>query len=280
MSKKTYSITDDQKKRFASTYLLNYIINKPKSFSVLLEDNDVDLEEILEYMMLNELIKIEDKKNIYIPTEKGRDALVNFTNRYYDFLKNFDIFCAVDLGEGVFAFEEILNYKDNEAGWNKYLAKDYWEDLRIAVAEFKKLDPVEIVFMSSINERTYGKSDSGWQFDLLLGTVWDDIADICNNALKADDLSYEDDEGFVDGKEVLQDVISQAAELNLELMKQADEIDAEEEANMIYDDDDDDDDDDEYVDRVVVETIHDDVYYGYRDPFYISPIWLVPIFLF
>ena len=39
-----YSVTEEQKKRFAGIYLLEYIINTPHAFSVFLDDNDQDLE--------------------------------------------------------------------------------------------------------------------------------------------------------------------------------------------------------------------------------------------
>ncbi|MCP4579785.1 MAG: response regulator [Deltaproteobacteria bacterium] len=59
------------------------------------------------------------------------------------------------------------------------------------MAEFKKLDPVEIVFMSFLNEDRFGRDETGWQFDLLLGNIWDEILHICNTAIRLEDLGYE-----------------------------------------------------------------------------------------
>jgi len=278
-AKKKYSVSEEQKKQFASIYLLNFMINTPKSIPVMLDGNDADLEPVLEYLMMKELIEIKNDDK-YVPTENGREALVKFSKKYHDFLRNFDVYCAVDLQEGFFAFEDIIEYSDDPKGWNEYLIDDKWEDLRITVAEYKKLDPVEIVFMSFLNEGNFGRNEEGWQFDLLLGNVWDEIIDICNSALKIDDLGFEDDEGAVSGEDVLQDIMAQAAELVIELIKEAEEKDAENEKEQFCNDDSIDPDDEYYVEEVIVEEIDDDIYYGYRDPFYISPVWLVPIFLF
>ena len=271
-----YEITEEQKKQFASTYLLNYMINTPKTFPVFLEGNSEDLEPVLEYLMQQKCIEIKDKKQ-YIPTKKGREVLVQFRKRYQDFLKNFDIFCAVDLEEGVFAFEDYLDYIEKPQQWEIYLQEERWEDLRVAVAKLKGLNPVEIVFMSFLNEGRYGKTESGWEFDLLLGSIWDEIAEICENALKIDDLAFEDEEGFVSGEDVLQDIMAQAAELNIELAKEAEEMDTKALAEEIeyYEDE---PDDDYYVEEVIVEDVSYDTYYGYRDPFYVSPIWLILLF--
>ncbi len=273
-----FTITDKQKKQFAAAYLLNYMINTPKSFPVYLEGNEQDLEGLLEFMLDQGYVEIKNSEK-YVPTEKGREVLVRFSKRYQDFLKNFDIFCAVDLEEGEFAFASMFDYIEDRGKWQKFLHQERWEDLRIAAALFKKLDPVEIVFMSFLNEGKYGHTKNGWEFDLLLGSVWDEIIEICNNALLVEDLGYEDDEGEVSGEEVMEDILAQGAELNRELIEKAAEYDEEDEELFDEDDYDDDADDEHYVETVVVERVGYDVYDAYYDPFYVSPVWLVPLFL-
>ena len=54
-----YSITDERKKQFAGIYVLDFMINKPHSFSIFLDGNDQDLEPVLEWLMAREYIKIE-----------------------------------------------------------------------------------------------------------------------------------------------------------------------------------------------------------------------------
>lgn len=206
-----YTVSDLQKQQFAGIYLLEYMINAPKVFQLLLEDGEEDLESILEWLLVRDLIEIKDQER-YAPTQKGRKALERFMARYSDFLSFFDVFCAVDLQEGEFAFASYFELT-SPGEWKNFLADERWEDLRIAVAAYKGIDPIEIVFMSFLNEGRFGRSATGWEFDLLLGSVWNEILNICNSALHAAQLGYEDDEGAVPGESVLQDVIEQGLNL-------------------------------------------------------------------
>ena len=267
----SYSISEEKKKQFAGLYLLERMINKPEVFDILLENNDADLEPILEYLLAKSLIRIE-KEKLYVPSEQGRETIVKFTQKYQDFLRNFDIFCAVDLGEGRFAFEEYFELKDGE--WSDYLNQDIWEDLRVAVAEFKGVDLVEIVFMSFIHEERFGFDEkSGWQFDLLLGSVWDEILNICNSALTIKDLAYLDGDTEVSGEDVIKDVITQGAKLNHHLWQREDYF------QNRYDNNDDSNHPDRYVDPVHGDPQNDVVYQCYYNPFYISPVWGLLLFV-
>ncbi len=274
---KTYSIGEEQRKQFAGAYLLEKMINERLSIPIFLDDNDQDLEPVLEYLMAKGYTEIEDNKK-YIHTEKGREVLSRFLQRYHDYLRHFDIYNAVDLGEGKFAFADYFEFdhleSTGEGEWRRYLNEDRWEDLRVAVAGFKKLDPVEIVFMSFLNEKRFGETAEGWQFDLLLGSVWDEILEICSSALTADDLGYEAEDGEkVSGETVMKDIISQGAELGLELRKKEEELyggageDVEEE-----------DEEEEIVERVIVEEETYEVYESYYDPYYVSPCWGAVVF--
>ncbi|MBN1969131.1 MAG: hypothetical protein JXR48_08015 [Candidatus Delongbacteria bacterium] len=270
-----YKVSDERRKKFASLYMLNYMINTPKAIPVLLEGNDQDLEAILEFMMVKNLVEIKDQK--YVPTEKGRDQLVRFMKRYQDYLKNFDVFCAVDLNEGEFAFQYIDEYDDDYDAWAEFLEEERWEDLRIAVAEYKKIDPVEIVFMSFINEGYYGKTDEGWQFDLLLGSIWDEITEVCETSLHVDDLGWEDDDGEVTGEEVMKDILAQGADLNNKIREEAEKIDEAVGVERFADDD---PDSKRYVEEVEIEPVRVEIYESYYSPGYVNPIWLAPLFLF
>lgn len=266
---KNFSITEEEKKQFASAYLLEIMINTPRTFPLWLEGNDKDLEQVLEYMMTHDTVEI--KNNRYVPSAKGRKILTNFTKRYTDFLKIYDVFCAVDLNSGDFAFEAWFDIED-DAVWDEYLGEERWEDLRLSVADFKDLNPVEIVFMSFLNEKRFGDRGEGWQFDLLLGSIWDDILEIANSALMTDDLGYEDDDGHqVTGDAVIEDVIAQGSELVLSIREQEAEEgayvppppppDPHRESTR-------------YVSRVDQEPISMDIYQHYsRDPRYVNPVW-------
>ena len=268
-----YTISEEQKKQFAGIYVLEYMINKPHYFSIMLSGDDQDLESILEWLLVKEYVAIR-KNDDYIPTEKGREALTRFLSRYSEFLNVFDIYCAVDLEVGEFAFSSYFDFEGDES-WRQFLAADRWDDLRIAVAEYKKIDPIEIVFMSFIREDRFGKDEVGWQFDLLLGSVWDEILEICNTAIHWDQLGYEDEQGVVSAKEVAGDIVIQGAEIMLELHKK--EADLAPKYLNQYEDEDEDESEStngEVVEKVVIEEHSTEYYGGYMDPFYISPIWL------
>jgi hypothetical protein len=266
---KTFSITEEEKKQFASAYLLEIMINTPRTFPLWLEGNDKDLEKVLEFMMTHDTVEI--KNNRYAPSAKGRKVLTNFTQRYTDFLKIYDVFCAVDLDSGEFAFEAWFEIEDDTV-WDNYLGEERWEDLRLAVADYKELNPVEIVFMSFLNEKRFGNRGEGWQFDLLLGSIWDEILEIANSALMTDDLGYEDDDGNpVSGEAVIEDVIAQGSDLVLSIHEQ----EAEEGAYTPpppppdpYREN------HRYVDRVDQQPLASDIYHQYsRDPRYVNPVW-------
>lgn len=210
-----YSVSEAQKSQFAAIYLLEYMINAPKLFALMLEREEEDLEPILEWLLVRDLIQIKDEAR-YTPTEKGREALKRFMKRYSDFLTFFDVFSAVDLEEGSFAFADYFDY-DDQSQWFRNLNQDRWEDLRIAVAAYKGIDPVEIVFMSFVNEGRFGRNETGWAFDLLLGSVWDEILEICNSAISVEQLSWESDDGPVPGEDVIQDILTQGLALVQEL---------------------------------------------------------------
>lgn len=212
-----HTLDDTQKMQFAGIYLLEYMINHPRRFAVLLQNEEEDLEPILEWLLVREYIEIKDDSS-YLANDKGRTALTRFMARYADFLNIYDIYCAVDLGSGEFAFASYFDYPDRST-WKKFLAEERWEDLRVAVAKFDDIDPIEIVFMSYLSENRFGRNQIGWQFDLLLGSVWDEILEICNNAVRLDQLGYEDAEGRVSGESVMQDIVTQATELLIQLKR-------------------------------------------------------------
>lgn len=274
----TYSVSPEQCLAFASAYLLEKMVNTPTTFPVLLDRDNAHLEEILTFMMVRDYVDIQDQAR-YVPTPKGREVVRRFQNRYQDFLRNFDIYCAVDLGMGEFAFACYWDFED-EAEWRDHLDDDRWEDLRVAVAEFKNLDPVEMVFMSFLHEGRFGFTQDGWQFDLLLGSVWDDIVKICNTALKVEDLAYEDDSGgFISGEDVITDVITQGAEMNMDLWK-VESRRAQALGDEAFERRFGGADQPEVVEKVGVEEIPEAVYVGYaRDPLYVNPVWLAVLFL-
>ena len=271
MGKKVYALNDEQKKQFAGAYLLKVMINASRSFPVLLEGNEQDLEPLLEWLLMKEYIEIRNQES-YVPNEKGREVLKRFLARYTEYLKVFDIYCAVDLQAGEFAFASYLDFEDN-AVWKNFLDDDRWADLRLAVAEFKKLDPVEIAFMSFLNEDRFGRDETGWQFDLLLGSIWDEILHICNTAIRWEELGYEDEQGSVRAEDVITDIIKLGSALMIKLLEKEQALRKEQPEES--EEEDDDNGGDHVVEKVAVEEQPIDYYRSYYDPFYVSPLWLL-----
>jgi len=271
MENKNYMLSDEQKKQFAGVYLLNVMINTPRSFSVLLEGNDQDLLPVLEWLMMKGYIEIQNKEK-YVPNQKGREVLKRFLARYTEYLNVFDIYCAVDLEAGEFAFARYFDFEEDSA-WQKFLDDNRWDDLRLAVAEFKKINPVEIVFMSFLKEDRFGRDETGWQFDLLLGSIWDEILHICNTAIPLEALGYEDDQGCVSAEDVITDIIRQGAEIMTKLLEKEGAL--RKEQIVEKEEPDDLNEEDPVIERVAVENHPPEYYYPYHDPFYISPVWMM-----
>lgn len=215
-------ISEEQKLRFAGLYLLEYMINHPQIFAMWLEKDDTELEPILEWLLVQGWIEIRAEKE-YVPNQAGRQVIEKFLNRYAKFVYFFDVFSAVDLGAGEFAFSRFFDFADQEP-WLAYLGEERFEDLRVAVAEYLDIDAVEIVFMSFIREDRFGRDASGWQFDLLLGTVWDDIVTICNSALDVSELGYDHDGSHIHGEQVMSDILTQGAAILGDLHRDADKF--------------------------------------------------------
>ena len=203
-----YRLDEKQRHHYARLYLLDYMIQEEARISILLDEKNEDLEPILDELMARELIEI-DQKQFYCVSREGKALHHNFLKRYRENMAISDIFCAVDLSSGEFAFSFYDDYP-KKPDWDAFLAAPRWDDLRIAVAEYLKNDPIELVFMSFINEKRFGRNAEGnWQFDLLLGSVWDEILEVCNRSLHWPDLGYEDEEGKVEAEAVIEDIIAQ-----------------------------------------------------------------------
>jgi len=258
-----YNLLEKDRVNFISLVLLNEIIQFQHYFDTQLTGEDIFLGRNLEILRNNGFLTVSNGK--FIPTSKGRDELSRLYDKYYEYLKVFDIFCAVDLERGEFAFSSINN-DSSEDDWFKFLNNERFSDVRVAVADFKGLNPIEIVFMSFLNENRFDCGVQGWQKALTDNAVWDEIVDICNTAI---DVDYLKENG------VLEDVIKQGTELALDLIKLSEESQkvgeevVTEEVTEV----------EEYVDVVEMPVYGYDYFEPYYDPYYISPIWLVPLVL-
>ncbi len=261
MGYKHFTISDSQRKEYASGFLLDLMINKGYQYSVVLEDADKDLERLFVYMMSKDYLTL-DKKNNYTHTLKGMEKLENLKKRYEEYLAHFDLFCAVDLEAGEFAFEKIFELEDEE--WELYINDERFVDLRISVAWFKKINPSDFVFLSFLKEGQFDVSNSGWQFDILSGLIWEQIEEIIDTAIQIEELEYmNEDENTISGMQVIEDVIRQGAQLSDKLYHEEEHLKHEsgEFPNDYYDAG--------HGDYVVT------TYENYYDPFYINPIWFI-----
>lgn len=261
-----YELLEKDKNRFISLVLLNEIINQQVYPPINVTGEDIYLDHHLKVMLAKGLLETKDAA--YVPTELGHTELQTFYAKYSEYLKLFDIFCAVDLESGTFAFEEINNPAFDDDRWFDYLANERFSDVRVAVAEFKGIDPIEIVFMSFLTEGRFEVGVERWQHNLTGNDVWNEMIDICNTAITKE---YLDQDG------VLENVVKQGAKIAIRLIKEVEEAEApEEEAfeEIVTEEV-----TEEYVEVVDMPSYGYDYYDPYYDPYYISPIWLVPILL-
>ena len=248
-----YELKPEKKFQFIMAFILDQLIDK-RDFPVLMNIKDSALKETFMKMMEIDMVKIEGL--LYKITPKGQEFMDNFFKKYEEFLKFYDIFCAVDLATGTFAFSKFFDFETDEE-WEAYLGQSNFDDVRVAVCEFKKIDPVEVVFMSFINEGRLTSDD--WQFDLVNNLLWDEILEICNTAIQLEEL-------IENG--VLEDIVKQGSEVMMRILKEESinklaDLKADEEVNEeIYI---------EEVTYVEEEMAYYDPYL--YDPYYISPCW-------
>lgn len=276
---KKYTLTVRDRVKYMCIVLLQEIINFQTYFPTKLLGEDTYLGPYLDQMVANGTLTRQAGE--YIPTELGRTELQNFYNKYYEYLKMFDIFCAVDLEAGEFAFERKNDESFSDEDWFNYLSQERFSDVRVAVADFKGIDPNEIVFMSFLTEGRFETVDSDghtiprWQYNLTNENdgIWNEIEDITNSAIDVDYLR-------ADG--VLEDVIKQGTALAMEQIRIADELLAQDEADLAYDEQEEEEviyETTTYVDVVEMPYYEYDYWDPYYDPYYVSPIWLLPVLL-
>ena len=191
--------------QYAGLYLLRLLQDPEVDATALIAEDEELLSPIVTWLVEQGYATV-DPGGALQPTTAGGDVVTQFEKRYQAFLRDSDVFCTVDLEAGEFGLASYDQYPDADQ-WQEFLADERWEDLRVAVAEHEGLDPVDIIFMGLIQEDRFGRDEDGWSFDLLLGSVWDDVRQVCDSALKVADLGYDDGGDRVDGASVIQEII-------------------------------------------------------------------------
>lgn len=260
-----YTVTQELKNRFIGLTLLNEIINFQMYFDVVPQSgDDLLLISYLQNLEVKGLLRIENTK--FVPTNEGRNEVVNMYSKYYEYLKIFDIYCAVDLAKGEFAFESRNNdFSDDD--WITFIDQDRFSDIRVAIAEIKGIDPIEIVFMSFLNEGRFECTGTDWQYNLTEDNVWKEIEEICNTAIRG---SYLEEQG------VVEDITKRATEISIQIIKDSETVDSEnfEDEEIIETVT-----TTEYVDIVEMPVYEDYYWDSYYDPYYVSPLWLAVLLL-
>jgi hypothetical protein len=245
-------LTDDNKKTYKALILLNEMTNGTHQFKTVGNGDDSILEPLFIELMANGYVQTSGL--YYQPTAKGQEVFNTFMKRYTEYLKVYDIFSYVDLEKGDFAFARYFDFDSDEA-WADYAGNERFDDLRIAVAMFKKVNPAEIVFMSFLNENRFDTTANGWQMDIASDNEWKEIEEICRTAIKPEEV----------GEDALLDMIGQGSELMMKLLEEENKQARDNGANNNGEE------------VVVEETVA--YYEPYYDPYYVSPIWFLPLFL-
>lgn len=251
----TYKLEEKLMKKYQSLVILNNIINNNCNFSLILSGNDELLEDHLGILLSDNLLKL--KASGYFPTEKGRQEIEQLSQKLYRYREFYSLFSAVDLGEGSFGYANYYDY-DSDEEFIEYINEERFEDLRIAVAIFKKINPFEITFLELIDEDRFNPAHfENWQLDLFTDDIWRDMEEIVQSAIKPSDL-YEEDHT---GDEVMEIIINNGVEVSKQLLQ----IEKESEESECIDSNEQKEDD--YTDTVIVE-----IEYHY-DPYYVESYW-------
>lgn len=249
------TLIENQKKTYKAIILLNEMLNNDRQFLTVGNGDDSVLESIFVDLLSKGYVGTSGSH--YTVTPKGEEVFDTFMKRYNEYLKVYDVFSFVDLDKGEFAFARYFDF-DTDEQWDSFKNDDRFEDVRIAVAIFKKLDPTEIVFMSFINENRFDTSSTGWQMDLIDDDIWQEIEEIVQTAIQPDEL----------GNDAMEDMIRQGSQIMIDLMREEQRRQEEEDRNN-----------NQYQQEEIIEEETVEYYEPYYDPWYVSPIWLVPLFL-
>lgn len=291
---KPKAMSYESKIQDAGEFLLYQMAENQHPIPVMLEGDDTWLQPVIDYMFQKDVIDIDDKRGCYVITDKGRRTLQLMMEKFQDAMAQLDIYSYVNLNIGPPEEDEsdeaFSSFDDNT---------EDDEDLRVAVALYKGIDPFYLVFLSLLAEDRLGQSRC-WQYDLALDFAEDtehetgssffrEIEEIVETALTVDDLGYIDDDTGekITGEAVIEDVIQRGAieaqrraEEEAELEEEYEEEEIVEEEII----------EEEIIEEEVVEyvpTYDWDVWVAYdpwayyplyiEDPFYVAPCWGIAI---
>ena len=277
MDKVKYSLTPEQKMYFSSVLIMDIINEDGTEFPVILSDKELRLDMYLLHMAEQGWLKVVGGK--YIPTEDGVAMLLNHKQKLVEFRALYKIYCAVDLGKGEFGYDKYFDF-DTDEEFIEYINQEQFEDMRVAVCEFKKINPLEVIFLEMFDSGKFGLDTEDWVYELVTSKTWDLMVSIANDNVHVDDLIEYDENNKVTatGEQVMEIILARGSELSKNLLKQQQEFDKNNAAVE----------EEEVEETVITETTttttteyidtpyYDYTYYDpYYDPYYVSPCWLL-----
>ena len=204
-------LSEEQCQSFAGLILLHRVVTEPKAYHAGLLDSRDDelLNPVFKFLLAEGLADIGED-DYYVATERGRQAYQNLLHQQQSYLTHFDIFARTDLGEGTFADPETDLLEDSR-----------WTDLRVAVADYKGIDPYRMVFLAMLAEGRFFENPD-WKFDLALGSsFFQEVEEIVASQITMEELGYQAEDGSrASGETVIEDVILQGSRLNKERLEQ------------------------------------------------------------
>ncbi len=213
MTPSSFVIHTDTRLYYAGFFVLKEILEKRLIFSFHLDDDEAPLEPILHWLEEHNYLRLNAHSE-YEVTRQGRSYVRSFLHRYQSFQEKFKIFCGVDLKARDFALRYYPSIGEGME-WDAFLNEERWEDLRVAIAEYEGLDSIELIFMGFVHENRFGRNADGWDYDALMGSIWDEIQSICNTAVRFKNLHCP---ANIQSSEVLlRDIIQKGRQLAQEL---------------------------------------------------------------
>ena len=208
------ALSEESKLEFAGLLIMHRLVSEGERIhSSFMESNDRLVEPYLDALEDKGLVQ-RGAEYYYEPTEKGKQLYQKLINQRLAYAQHFGIYERVDLGAGTFADPQT-----------DFLEDEQWADLRVAVSEFKGVDPYHMVFLAMLSDEHFFENHN-WRFDLGMGSLFEEMEKIVQDQISEDDLAYEDEEEFISGHDVLQDVIHQGDLISKRRFKAQQERDA------------------------------------------------------
>lgn len=209
----TFVIHSDTRIQYAGLFLLKEIVEKNTIFSANSDDDECVLEPILNWLKDASYVKL-NRHNEYVISKRGIEHVHSFLERYNAFTEEYDVFSGVDLKAKDFAIRYYNTFHE-EPEWYSFLQEERWEDLRIAIAEYQGFDAIEMTFMRFVQNNQFGRYKEVWNYECLLGAIWDEIQAECNNAVRLQSLACQF--STQSSEALLQDILDKGRRLMQEL---------------------------------------------------------------